>query len=102
MMQEPKFRYLDRAEVCQLRGIKKTKQFQDEKSGYFPAGERFSMRLVRWRSDVVAKWLEDESARTRAASDAIAERQSIESRAKLDQKRQKRLKATSAELAGQA
>ena len=75
-MNEPKFRYIDRAEICHLRGIGKTKQFEDERAGRFPPGERLGMRCVRWRSDVVAEWMEAESRRATEASEAIAARQS--------------------------
>jgi len=103
MMQEPTFRYIDRAEVCQLRGIGKTKQFEDEKAGYFPAGVRFSLRMIRWRSDIVAKWLEEESGRAEMASAEILARQSQASRKGVESRRQKRLeKASITELAGQA
>lgn len=103
MIAEPTFRYLDRAEICHLRGVGKTKQYEDELDGRFPPGERLGMRTVRWRSDVVAAWLEAESERAQGASETIAARQSESAKRGVEARRQKRLeKASSAELAGQA
>jgi predicted DNA-binding transcriptional regulator AlpA len=100
MMQEPTFRYIDRAEVCRLRGIGKTRQFQDEKDGKFPAGERHGLRIVRWRSDVVARWMDAESERVQGQFSEIAERASQIARVGVEAKRKKRMSST--ELAGQA
>lgn len=100
-MQEPTFRYIDRAEVCRLRGIGKSKQFEDEKLGKFPAGERHGTRTVRWRSDVVANWLEAESQKIQKSSEDIGKLQSEISRKGVEARRKKRM-ASSAELAGQA
>lgn len=88
-MNEPKFRYIDRAEICHLRGIGKTKQFEDERAGRFPPGERLGMRCVRWRSDVVAAWLEAESERAQGASQEIAARQSVSARRGVEARRQR-------------
>ncbi len=99
-MNEPRFRYLDRAEICHLRSIGKTKQYEDEKSGKFPAGERHGMRTIRWRSDVVAQWLDQESRRVSEFSGEIEKRQSESAKKGVETKRQKR--AGVAELAGQA
>ena len=76
MVQEPTWRYMARDEVCKLRGVGRTRQYEDEKSGRFPPGERHGMRTIRWRSDVVAAWLEAESERAQGASQEIAARQS--------------------------
>jgi predicted DNA-binding transcriptional regulator AlpA len=71
-MNEPTFRYMPRDEICSIRGVGRTKQIEDEKAGRFPAGERLSVRMIRWRSDIVARWIEAESARAQAASNDLA------------------------------
>ena len=101
MIKEPSFRYIDRAEICRLRGIGKTKQFEDERNGRFPPGERHGMRTIRWRSDVVARWLNEESERQQAAADAVRRRQS-ESAAEGVKARRERRAALKTEFAGQA
>lgn len=89
MVQEPTFRYLDRTEICRIRGIGKTKQFSDEKNGYFPQGERFGLRVIRWRSDVVARWLEQESIRAAARSGEIVRLQSEAAHKGVEERRRK-------------
>jgi predicted DNA-binding transcriptional regulator AlpA len=102
-MKTPTWHYMTRAEVCAVRRVGRTHQYEDEKSGRFPPGERLGMRTIRWRSDVVAAWLEAESERAQGASKAIAARQSKSAKPGVIARRQKRLeKASSAELAGQA
>ncbi len=100
MVQEPNWRYIDRAEVCRLRGIGKTKQFKDEKDGTFPSGERHGLRTVRWRSDVVARWMEEESARAQEQFSEISKRASQSAYKGVESKRKKRLSASA--LASQA
>lgn len=102
MVQEPTFRYLDRSEICRIRSIGKTKQFADEKSGYFPRGERFGLRTIRWRSDVVANWLEQESARARISDAEIARRQSESALIGVEARRIKRAERQISELPWQA
>ena len=101
MVIEPSFRYIDRAEICRLRGISKTKQYEDERSGYFPAGERHGYHTLRWRSDVVAKWLDAESKRLAESSADTLARQVKASKNGVEANRKKRA-ATAIELAGQA
>lgn len=72
-MIEPQFRYMSRSEICGLRGCGETKQREDEKAGRFPPGELLSPKMRRWRSDVVAQWLEDESARAKTVATELAE-----------------------------
>lgn len=100
MVQEPSWRYIDRAEVCRLRGIGKTKQFQDEKDGIFPAGERHGLRTVRWRSDVVARWMENESQRAQGQNEKIERRAQEIAHLGVEAKRTKRISAS--ELSGQS
>lgn len=71
-MNEPTFRYMSREEICTIRGVGRTKQIEDENAGRFPSGERLSVRMIRWRSDVVARFLEAESAKAQAASRELA------------------------------
>ncbi len=73
-MNEPTFRYMARDEICEIRKVGRTKQIEDENAGRFPPGERLSVRMIRWRSDVVARFLEEESARAQAASNDLAVR----------------------------
>lgn len=100
MVHESHWRYIDRAEVCRLRGIGKTKQFQDEKDGTFPAGERHGLRTIRWRSDVVARWMEEESKRVQGCFEETVKRAVEIARKGVEAKRKKRMSTT--ELAGQA
>ena len=94
MFQEPSWRYIDRAEVCRLRGIGRTKQFKDEKDGTFPSGERHGLRTIRWRSDVVAKWMENESARATERFLEISKRASQSAQKGVESRRKKRLCAS--------
>ena len=48
MIQEPTWRYMARDEVCKLRGVGRTRQYEDEKDGSFPPGERHGMRTIRY------------------------------------------------------
>jgi len=77
-MIEPKFRYLSAAQVCEFRGCKTTKLYDDIKAGRFPAGERLGTNTVRWRSDVVAEWMDrvsqEASALAAETSQKVAER----------------------------
>lgn len=100
MVQEPSWRYIDRAEILRLRGIGKTKQFQDEKDGIFPVGERHGLRTVRWRSDVVARWMENESQRVQGQKDEVARRAQEIAQMGVETKQRKRIRTS--ELAGQA
>jgi predicted DNA-binding transcriptional regulator AlpA len=101
MVLEPTWRYLTRDEVCELRGVRRTKQYEDEKAERFPPGERHGMRTIRWRSDVVAKWMEDESQRKQAASADMLKRQSESAAIGVEKRREKRA-ASANELASQA
>ena len=101
-MKEPSFRYIDRPEICVLRGCGRTKQIQDEKSGYFPPGERHGMRTVKWRSDVVAKWLEEPSAAQQVAPAEMLQRQVKSVAHGVEERKKKRAAARVQELAGQA
>lgn len=94
MVQEPTWRYMTREEVCKLRGVGRTRQYEDESSGRFPPGERLGMRTIRWRSDVVAAWLDAESQRAREASKDIAARQSKSAMRGVEARRNKRIAAT--------
>lgn len=89
MVKELNWRYIDRKEICHLRGIGKTKQYEDELSGSFPPGERLGMRTVRWRSDVVADWMESESKRAQSASLEIAARQSASAKRGVETRRKR-------------
>lgn len=77
-MIEPTFKYLSASQVCGFRCCGKTRLYDDIKAGLFPAGERLGANTVRWRSDVVAKWLEEQS---RNAS-TLAEEASAKARAR--------------------
>lgn len=73
MIVEPTFRYLCAAQVCEYRGCGLSKLYDDIQAGRFPAGERLGVNSVRWRSDVVAAWLEAQSRNAAAtAADAAA------------------------------
>lgn len=71
-MIEPTFKYLSAAQICELRGCKQSKFYDDIKAGLFPAGERLGTNTVRWRSDVVAAWLDDQSRNAKAMADEAA------------------------------
>ena len=74
MLQELSFRYVTRKEICHLRGCSISKQYADEAAGLFPKGERHGMRMVRWRSDVIAKFLEDLSLKSEEVSERLLEK----------------------------
>jgi len=71
---EPKFKYLSAAQVCEYRGCKLTKLYDDIKAGKFPAGERLGVTTVRWRSDVVAAWMEEQSRNATALAEDAAKK----------------------------
>ena len=61
------FRYLDVAQVASATGLgSRSNLWAKVKAGEFPEPDRLNARVVRWRSDVVAKWLCDQSARADA------------------------------------
>jgi len=93
-MKTPTWHYMTRAEICAVRRVGRTHQYEDEKSGRFPPGERHGMRTIRWRSDVVAAWLEAESQRAREASQDIAVRQSKSAERGVEARQNKRVAAT--------
>ncbi|MDP1591681.1 MAG: hypothetical protein Q8M07_28245 [Prosthecobacter sp.] len=68
-MIEPKFKYIPAAKVCEYRGCGLSKLYADIKDGRFPAGERHGANTVRWRSDVVAAWLEEQSLNAAAIAE---------------------------------
>ena len=100
-MRVPEWHYLTRGDICALRKVGRTRQYEDEKAGRFPPGERHGMRTIRWRSDVVAAWLEADSARAQGDSESLLRRQSESARAGVEAKRAKHAKRHSAALAGQ-
>lgn len=60
-MIEPSFRYLSAREVAEYRGCSIATFYNDIKEGRWPPGERLGANTVRWRSDVVAGLLEEQS-----------------------------------------
>lgn len=60
-MIEPKFRYLNFRQVAEYRGCSVSTVYNDIAAGRMPAGERLGANTVRWRSDVIAEWLEQQS-----------------------------------------
>jgi len=103
-MHEPTFRYINRAEICRLRGVGRTTQYLDEKNGRFPTGERHGYRTVLWRSDIVAKWMDAQSqtcATAAPASSADAQSRAAHESAKV-RSRKKTLTPAALDLAGQA
>jgi predicted DNA-binding transcriptional regulator AlpA len=97
---EPTFRYLTAAQVCEFRGCKNTKLYDDIKAGVFPAGERLGTTTVRWRSDVVAAWLEAQSNNAAALAEEATEKARARAHLAVEGKRRKAQER--AELAGRA
>ena len=60
-MQTAAFKYLDYPQVCDLVGLSKTPIRTRIKAGTFPAPVALSSRCVRFRSDQVAQWMEDQA-----------------------------------------
>ena len=60
-MQTAAFKYLDYPQVCELVGLSKTPIRSRIKAGTFPAPVALSSRCVRFRSDQVAQWMEDQA-----------------------------------------
>ena len=92
-MIEPKWKYMSAEEVCNCRGCKKTKLYGDIKAGLFPIGERLGMNTVRWRSDVVAAWLEERSRNAVAMSDEAGRKAQERAQRAVEGRRRKRAAA---------
>ncbi len=60
-MQTAAFKYLDYPQVCDLVGLSKTPIRTRIKAGTFPAPVALSSRCVRFRSDQVAQWMENQA-----------------------------------------
>lgn len=88
-MIEPKFKYLSAAQVCDYRGCKSTKLYDDIKSGVFPAGERLGTNTVRWRSDVVAAWLDEQSRNAATLAEDATKKAKERARLAVEGKRHK-------------
>lgn len=100
-MKAPDWHYLTRDDICALRKVGRTRQFEDEKAERFPSGERHGMRTIRWRSDVVAQWMEEESQRRQAEADEMLRKQRESAKEGVKARRERRA-ALASELAGQA
>ncbi len=73
-MIEPQYRYLSAAQVCEYRSCGKTKLYDDIQAGRFPPGERHGVNTVRWRSDVVAAWMDEQSRNAAAIAEQAAKK----------------------------
>lgn len=60
-MKTAPFKYLDYPQVCELVGLSKTPIRSRIKAGTFPTPVALSSRCVRFRSDQVAQWMEDQA-----------------------------------------
>jgi len=96
-MIEPKFRYLNFRQVAEYRGISVATVYADIAAGRFPAGERLGANTVRWRSDVVANWLEQQSLNASTIAEEVSRKAKERSRLAVEGKRRK-----AAERAAQA
>lgn len=79
-MQTAIFKYLDYPQVCELVGLSKTPIRSRIKAGTFPAPVALSSRCVRFRSDQVAQWMEDQA---KAGDSSKVERTAKASNARL-------------------
>lgn len=79
-MQTAPFKYLDYPQVCELVGLTKTPIRSRIKAGTFPAPIALSSRCVRFRSDQVAQWMEDQA---KAGDSSKVERTAKASNARL-------------------
>jgi len=59
------FVYLDKKDVCGARKIGPSKLAVMVKTGQAPAPERHGTRAL-WRSDVIARWLEEQTQKAQA------------------------------------
>lgn len=60
-MEKVPFSYLNYQQVCKLVGLTKTPIRCRIKAGTFPAPVALSSRCVRFRSDDIARWMEEQS-----------------------------------------
>lgn len=88
-MIEPTFKYLSAAQVCEFRGCKRTTLYEDIKAGNFPAGERLGANTVRWRSDVVAGWLEQQSRNASSLAEEATKKAKARAQLAVEGKRRK-------------
>lgn len=61
-MQATPFKYLDYPQVCELVGLTKSPIRERIKAGTFPVPVALSSRCVRFRSDQITQWMEEQSA----------------------------------------
>lgn len=97
---EPTFRYLSAAQVCEYRGCGISKLYADINAKRFPAGERLGTNTVRWRSDVVAVWLEEQSRNAAAMAETAAKKAKERSRLAVEGKRRKKAEREALAAAG--
>lgn len=86
---EPKFKYLSAAQVCEFRGCGLSKFYGDIKAGRFPAGESLGANTVRWRSDVVADWLEEQSRNAKTLTEEATKKAKARAQLAVEGKRRK-------------
>ncbi len=79
-MQAAPFKYLDYPQVCELVGLTKSPIRERIKAGTFPAPVALSARCVRFRSDLIARWMEEQSV---AVDSSKTERTTKASKARL-------------------
>lgn len=88
-MIEPQFKYLNFRQVAEYRGISISTLYADVAAGRFPAGERLGANTVRWRSDVVAAWLEELSRNSATLADEATKKAKDRARLAVEGKRRK-------------
>lgn len=65
------FRYLDKKDICPALKACPSKLQEMINAGLFPRPEKHGFRSL-WRSDVVARWLEEQSQKAQAESETRA------------------------------
>ncbi|MCK9382119.1 MAG: AlpA family phage regulatory protein [Sulfuritalea sp.] len=88
-MIEPQFRYLNFRQVAGYRGCSVSTLYNDIAESRFPAGERLGANTVRWRSDVVAAWLEEQSRNSATISEEITKKAKARTHLAVEGKRRK-------------
>lgn len=88
-MIEPQFKYLNFRKVAEYRGCSVSTLYGDVAAGRFPAGERLGANTVRWRSDVVADWLEKQSLNAAASAEELSKKAKERARLAVEGKRKK-------------
>lgn len=80
------FVYLDKRDICAARKVSASTLYEMIKAGECPAPEKHGTRSL-WRSDVIAKWLEEQTKKARAEGEARAKASAEKARSMVSARR---------------